>query len=169
MTDSKVFISLDALSGYHQIKMSEEASLITTFLLSSGRYRYTRATMGLTSSEDEWCQRSDVIFEGFEWASKFVDDILIQAPTWSIALPSVVLTRCREHNITMSLKKFKCGSEVTFISAEGVRPALKWWPASGTSHAPPTPLKAAPSLGWLSISPLSSQTWLTPPMHSGSS
>ena len=55
---SKVFAKLDALSGYHQIELSEEASYLTTFLLPSGMYRYQRAPMGLSSSSDEFCRRT---------------------------------------------------------------------------------------------------------------
>ena len=53
LPDSAVFITMDALSGYFQLKLTEKASLMTTFLLGSGRYRYTRAPMGLASSGDE--------------------------------------------------------------------------------------------------------------------
>ena len=41
-----VFAKMDAVQGYFQIPLQEESSLLTTFLLPSGRYRYTRAPYG---------------------------------------------------------------------------------------------------------------------------
>ena len=75
---STCFAKLDATHGYFQIPLSSEASKLTTFLLPSGRYRYLRAPMGLSSSSDEWCGHSDRVV-GFPWCKKIVDDILIWA------------------------------------------------------------------------------------------
>ena len=38
--------------------------------------------MGLCTTGDEWCIRSDAVVEGLNYASKIVDDILIQGPNW---------------------------------------------------------------------------------------
>ena len=46
------FAKLDATHGYFQIPLDEEASRLTTFILPSGRFRYLRAPMGLSSSSD---------------------------------------------------------------------------------------------------------------------
>ena len=40
---AKFFAKMDAVNGYFQIALDEESSLKTTFLLPSGRYRYTSA------------------------------------------------------------------------------------------------------------------------------
>ena len=64
------FAKLDATHGYFQIPLSEEASRLTTFILPSGRYRYFRAPMGLSSSSEEWCRHSDRVVEGFPWCRK---------------------------------------------------------------------------------------------------
>ena len=72
------FAKLDAIYGYFQIPLDEEAPKLTTFILPSGRYRYLRAPMGLSSSSDEWCRHSDRVTEGFRWFRKIlVDDILV--------------------------------------------------------------------------------------------
>ena len=90
------FAKLDATHGYFQLPLDKEASRLTTFILPSGRYRYLRAPMGLSSSSDEWCRHSDRVVEGFPWCRKIVDDILIWAPS----LPDLeerlhkVLRRC---------------------------------------------------------------------------
>ena len=49
---SKYFAKVDAIHGYFQVRLSEESSLLTTFLLPSGRYRYTTLPMGLNASGD---------------------------------------------------------------------------------------------------------------------
>ena len=56
---SKLFCVLDCVKGYFQVELDEESSKLTTMLLPWGRYRYTRAPMGLSCSSDEWCARSD--------------------------------------------------------------------------------------------------------------
>ena len=77
----RFFAKMDAIHGYFQLSVEEESSKITTFLLSSGRYRYIRASMGLSSSSDEWCRQSDRAIEGPSFTEKIVDDILIWADT----------------------------------------------------------------------------------------
>ena len=61
---SKVFATLDALSGYHQMALSDLASYYTCFILPSSMYHYLHAPMGLTSLSEEFCWRSDVMFAG---------------------------------------------------------------------------------------------------------
>ena len=102
---STCFAKLDATHGYFQIPLSEEASRLTTFLLPSGRYRYLRAPMGLSSSSDKWCRHSDKVVDGFPWCKKIVDDILIWAPkpqNLEERLCAVVV-RCDNLHVTLSL------------------------------------------------------------------
>ena len=58
------FEKMDAIHGYFQLALDEESFKLTTFLLPSGRYRYLRAPMGLSSSSDEWCRHSDRAIHG---------------------------------------------------------------------------------------------------------
>ncbi len=128
LANSKYFCKLDALQGYFQIPLDEESSKLTTFILPSGRYAYTRAPMGLCSSGDEWCQRSDMALQGLNGVVKLVDDILIQAETENELMAKLVqvLERCREYGIQLSLRKMQFGTEVSFaghiISDTGIRP-----------------------------------------------
>ena len=128
---SKVFAKLDAVKGYHQIPLDNEAKKLTTFLLPSGRYRYLRAPMGLSSSSDEWCKRSDMALAGIPGVQKLVDDILVEGVDYEDLLKKIeeVLKKCLENNITISLHKMEIGEEVTFagykISKNGVVPEEK--------------------------------------------
>lgn len=122
------FAKLDAVQGYFQIPLDEGSSLLTTFLLPTGRYRYTRAPMGLNASGDEWCRRSDLALQGLTGVKKLVDDILVEGETLEQLQDRIrnVLQRCRKHNIRLSLKKFEIGRKVSFaghiISEGNVKP-----------------------------------------------
>ena len=122
------FAKFDAVNGYFQIPLSEEASKLTTFLLPSGRYRYLRTPQGLNASSDEWCRRSDAVVDGLLYARKIVDDILI----WATSLEElkdrirVIASRCESLNIVLSRKKFAIGQSMPFagyiVTNKGVRP-----------------------------------------------
>ena len=126
--NSKWFAKLDAVKGYHQINLDPESRDLTTILLPRGRYRYTRAPMGLSSSSDEFCARTDKALEGLEGVLKLVDDILIFAAdkeTLYARLASV-LQRCQSNGITLSRAKAKVAREVKFagflILQDGIKP-----------------------------------------------
>ena len=125
---AKCFAKLDCKQGYFQIPLDKESSLLTTMLLPSGKYRYSRAPMGLNASSDEFCLRTDQALKGIPGMVKLVDDILIFAEDEDTLYRRVreVLQRCRSHGITISRKKLQIGREVPFagyvVSGEGVRP-----------------------------------------------
>ena len=125
---SKIFAKLDALSGYFQVPLTTSASFLTTFLLPSGMYRYLRAPMGLSSSSDEFCRRSDAVFAGLPGIRKLVDDILVEGNNLEDLERKLraILDRCRQHGFVLSRKKFEIGPEVEFagfvVSSGGVRP-----------------------------------------------
>ena len=126
--DAVYFLKMDAVHGYFQLALSEESSLLTTFLLQQRKFRYLRAPIGLNASSDEWCCHSDRIVSDIPWAKKIVDDNII----WASSLEEmqervcIILERCRDLNITISLKKLELGKEITFaghiISQTGIRP-----------------------------------------------
>ena len=125
---AKFFCKLDAVQGYHQIALSEESRKLTTFLLPQGKFRYKRGPMGLTSTNDCWCYRSDAVIQGLPNCSKIVDDILITASNLSSLLQTIrtVLNRCRQAGLTISKKKFKIGTKISFagytLTSKGVHP-----------------------------------------------
>lgn len=125
---AEVFIAADACQGYHQIELDEESSLLTTFLLPQGRFRYLRAPMGLSASSDEWCSRSDACLVGADNAIKLVDDILTFGKDLHEAVSSfeVIVRNCSSLGICLSKKKLVCGEKVKFagfmVSKNGVEP-----------------------------------------------
>ena len=74
---SKYFAVFDAKNGYWQIPLDEESKPLTTFITEWRCYRYLRAPMGLTSSGDEFCARTDKALAGIPGVFKLVDDILM--------------------------------------------------------------------------------------------
>ena len=113
------FAKLDATHGYFQLPLNEEASRLTTFILPSGRYRYLRAPMGLSSSSDEWCRHSDRVVNGFPWCRKIVDDILIWASTLSDLEHHLctILECCEKLHITLSRSKFQIGKSLKLLAS----------------------------------------------------
>ena len=63
---------------------------------------------------------------GLPWAKKIVDDTIIWAPMLEELQEqaTIILERCRDLNITILLKKFELGKEITFsghiISQAGI-------------------------------------------------
>ena len=84
--------------------------------------------MGLNASSDEWCCQSDILIRGIPWAKKIVDDTLIWAEDMNQLMERtrIILSRCREYNITISRKKLELGSKINLeghiISADGIQP-----------------------------------------------
>ena len=92
------FLKMDAVHGYFQLALSEDSSLLTTFLLQQGKLRYLRAPMGLNASSDEWYCHSDRIVTGLPWAKKIVDNTIIWAPTLEELQEraTIILELCRD-------------------------------------------------------------------------
>jgi len=104
------------------------ANGLTTFLLPTGKYRYKRGPMGLSSTGDCWCQRSDEAICGVPDCSKIVDDILAAAKTIDDLFHRLraILQNCRRLGLTISKKKFCISRSLPFagyaVSQEGVKP-----------------------------------------------
>ena len=126
--ESKWFMKLDATQGYYQIPLANDSKNFTCFLLPSGRYRFTRAPMGMSSSSDGFCDKSDHVFRPVPDLLKIVDDALIQAPTKQELLRKfkIALECCRSNNLNLSRKKLQFGTEIEFaghiITESGTKP-----------------------------------------------
>ena len=74
---AKVFSVLDAKSGFLQIKLDYESSLLTTFNTPRGRYRWLRLPFGVKSAPEIFQKAMDRMLEGIEGAKAIMDDILV--------------------------------------------------------------------------------------------
>ena len=125
---SKFFTTLDAVKGYWQVLLEEESQILTTFITPYGRFKFLRAPMGLSSSQDEYCARGDAALQDIDRVEKVVDDILVHSRTPQENLKTVlnVLERCRKQGITLNPEKFEfLQSSVDYVgyrvSCDGVK------------------------------------------------
>ena len=125
---ARYFSTFDASSGYFQVPLHPDSQPLTMFLTSWGRYKHLRATMGLSSSSDEYNRRGDLAVEGLKGLSKIVDDVLMFSDMLEdhVAAVRAFFVRCREHGISLNrLKTRLARPEVKFagflLSGEGVK------------------------------------------------
>ena len=106
---SQFFSTLDAKSGYWQVKLDKASKHLTTFITPWGRFRYLRTPMGFISTGDEYCRRGDIALKDLPNLVKVIDDILIHETSFTEHVKSIkrLLQRCREHKITLNPEKFE--------------------------------------------------------------
>ena len=68
MPDTKVFSVVDGKSGFLQIKLDYESSLLTTFNTPVGRYRCLRLPFGIKSVPETFQRIMDTMLEEIEGA-----------------------------------------------------------------------------------------------------
>ena len=72
-----VEFTLDANSNFWQVKLVEESSKLTTFIIPFGRFRFNRLPFGITSAP-ECCQKKmSAILAGIPGVVCMIDDILM--------------------------------------------------------------------------------------------
>jgi hypothetical protein len=67
--------TLDLSMGYYHLRLSEEASMMSTFMVPGGLYRYLRLPMGLNISPDIFQQHMMQLFGDLDFAKCYLDDI----------------------------------------------------------------------------------------------
>ena len=76
MPNARVFSTLDARSGFWQIKLDYESSLLTTFSTPFGRYRFLCLPFGTTSASGVFQRAMEELFAGYPCAI-IEDDLLV--------------------------------------------------------------------------------------------
>ena len=127
--NSKFYSKLDLTSGYWQVKLDYESSLLTTFNTPFGRYRFTRMPFGIKSAEEVFQKKFDEVCENLEGCFKIVDDVIISGKSKQEHDHNLMafLQRCREKNIRINREK--CVFFTTQVSyfgdiftSEGLKP-----------------------------------------------
>lgn len=105
---ARYFSTADALCGYWQMQLAEEDQHLTTFITPYGRFKHCRGPMGFSATGDAYCLRGDIALQGVQRCIKVVDDILLHDEDYGSHLDRIrqVLTRCRQHGITLNKDKF---------------------------------------------------------------
>ncbi|KAF0040509.1 hypothetical protein F2P81_006407 [Scophthalmus maximus] len=131
MPSAKVFSVLDAKSGFLQIELDDDSSLLTTFKTPVGRFRWLRLSFGLKCAPEIFQCIMDGMLEGISGATAIIDDILIEAPdmkTHDVILRKVI-EKATSYNLKLNFKKCLIRqSQVPYVghllTADGLKPDL---------------------------------------------
>ncbi|XP_045024067.1 uncharacterized protein LOC116923346 [Daphnia magna] len=106
---AKFFCSLDAAQGFYQIPLSEESSYLCTMATPRGRYRFLRMPFGLKSAPEVYLHTMSELFGDLTGVITYFDDFLVTGESMEELQTNLrqVLTRCRQHNLKLQLKKCK--------------------------------------------------------------
>ncbi|KAI0227796.1 hypothetical protein LSAT2_021716, partial [Lamellibrachia satsuma] len=77
LADSKVFSTLDAVSGFWQISIDEESQLLTTFITPYGRYAFCTLPFGISSAREIFQRKMSALLDGMNGVEVIMDDILV--------------------------------------------------------------------------------------------
>ena len=107
LSGAKVFTKLDANSGFWQIKLSEESSLLTTFITPMGRFCFNRLPFGITSAPEFYQKRMSHILSGLPGVVSMIDDILVfgQSQEEHDHRLELALDRINKAGITLNAEK----------------------------------------------------------------
>lgn len=128
MPDAKIFTTLDADSGFWQIKLSKRSSKYVTFITPFGRYKFNVMPFGISSATEVFQACFDEIFGDIEGVIILIDDILVWGKNEMEHDERLiqVLNRARERNVTFN--KDKCQfrkNEVNYVghtfSKDGIK------------------------------------------------
>lgn len=106
-SEATFYSCFDAACGYFQVPLDEASQHLTVFMTPWGRYKFLRASMGLSCSSDEFNRRADNAFLKLTNTVRVVDDLLRFDREFSEHVNGVctVLQAAREAGITLSTKK----------------------------------------------------------------
>ena len=135
LSKAKIFTVLDAKDGFHQVKLDDTSSYLTTFWTPFGRYHYLRMPFGISSAPEEFQRRMHATLQGLPGVEVIADDILVFGCGDTVeeyqrdhdTNLQRLLQRAREKNLKLNKKKLKlCLSEVSYmghqLTREGLRP-----------------------------------------------
>ena len=126
---------LGAKDGFHQVKLDEESSYLTTFWSPYGRYRYLRMPFGISSAPEEFQRRMHMLCQDLPGVVVIADDILVygcgsteeEYKKDHDANLKRLLDRGQEANLKLNIHKLQLRlSEVVYmghrLTAQGITP-----------------------------------------------
>ena len=116
---SKFFSKLDANSGFWQIPLSPDSSLLTTFITPFGRFYFRRLPFGITSAPEHFQRRMQEILEGLDGIAGLTDDILVHGKTQEEHDQRLQKALQRISDAHLTLNKEKCLFSVNWVKFLG--------------------------------------------------
>ena len=77
LSEARVFSTLDATSGFYQIRLTEESTWLTTINTPFGKFKFERLPLGLVSAPEIFKRAMTEMFEDIEKCEVIVDDLLV--------------------------------------------------------------------------------------------
>ena len=109
--DAVIFSTLDANSGYWQMKIRKEDRSKTAFVTHSGVFQYLRKPFGLTNAPASFQRALDQILQKYKWKTCliYLDDIIIYSNSIEEHIRHVdeILTALGEASVTLNIEKCK--------------------------------------------------------------
>lgn len=130
LSGSKLFSTLDLLSGYHQFEVNEKDRPRTAFITKYGLFEYPRMPFGLCNAPSTFQRGMELVLGRLQWVTLliYLDDVIITGKTFKEHLNNLgeVLSRFRKFGL--KLNSTKCSlyrEEVLFlghvVGKDGVR------------------------------------------------
>jgi hypothetical protein len=119
MAGATVFTKLDANAGFHQIKLTQQSQLLTTFISPFGRFCYTRVPMGINSGPEHYQRQVHQVLDNQEGAVCIADDIIVFGRGTSNHDEHLDQTLKRLSDANVTLNKQKCEFRKSEISVVG--------------------------------------------------
>ena len=129
LAGSKLFSTLDLISGYWQVEMSQENQKKTAFCTPDGLFEFKVMPFVLCNAPATFQHLMDMVLAGLQWTNclVYLDDVIILGKTFEEHLRNLkeVFQRLREAGLRLKPSKCNlCLEEVEFIghivSAKGV-------------------------------------------------
>ncbi|MBW0588931.1 hypothetical protein O181_128646, partial [Austropuccinia psidii MF-1] len=110
LSQAKFITAMDALKGFHQNVLTDNAKKLLRIIVHCGIFEYLRMTFGINNALSHYQRMMNTIFpeevsEG--WLIIYIDDIIVCSETWESHLTrlEMVLQKIVQVNIKISLKK----------------------------------------------------------------
>jgi len=141
LRDSKYYATIDLLSGYWQMGLTERAKERSAFCTRRGLFQFTRMPFGLSGAPGSFCRLIQVVLREHLWTIClfYLDDIVVFAKSPQELLQRVRTVLDRLRQVGLKVKPSKCDlfkTDIKFLGHQvhGIEPlpdkieTIRDWP-----------------------------------------